>query len=271
MNTSAAREAARQSNGEFGPQVRSEPDPAKAGLDTEPTGMTLEELEAAGRCWKEGRRIYVRCGYRSQANTEMRDIGAKWDRDAGALWVGSGKAPLVVQILNDAATRAEQVEGQKGLGLWVKIPYEDASAREEAKRLGAKWDKDRKEWAMPDQESLDKIETRVAAATAPKPQPHRNQPEPARIDWAGWKRTGEERYVQRRIEGNSRYMRRAEAEQFAPRVGTVRDLKSGGRYMVTSVSIQFLKSEECEDQGFYGVETGWYADIRGEVVEPEAG
>ena len=49
---------------------------------------------------------------------------------------------------------------------WVKIPYEDASAREEAKRLGAKWDKDRKEWAMPDQESLDKIETRVAAATA---------------------------------------------------------------------------------------------------------
>jgi hypothetical protein len=77
------------------------------------TDRPLADDIPTDRAWRTGRRIYIRCGYNSRTNTDLRDIGAKWDADVRALWVGSGKADHVLAILAAATERAAAVEAVK--------------------------------------------------------------------------------------------------------------------------------------------------------------
>jgi hypothetical protein len=123
------------------------------------------------KAWLNGRRVYVTCGYNSLLNTQMRDLGAKWDREMGALYTGtqSGKLDKVIALVLADAQRAAVRDGVKGLGLWVSIPAGAADIRAEAKKLGAVFDGDRKEWAMPSAETQSAVEALIAARkTAPR-------------------------------------------------------------------------------------------------------
>ena len=109
------------------------------------------------RAWKVGRRIYVRCGYKSQLNTQMREIGAKWDGDERALWVGSGKVDQVVPLVQAAAERGAAIDAVKAAGHWVTIPYDATDIRAAAKKAGGIWDGEQRRWAMPSAEALAEI------------------------------------------------------------------------------------------------------------------
>lgn len=136
----------------------------------------LTDTTPTTRAWKEGRRIYIRCGYNSRLNGDLRAIGAKWDPDAlspaathtdrpGALWVGSGKAEQVIALIEAADERAAAAEQVKAdateSGRWVTIPFEADQVRAQAKRIGARWDPARKQWAMPTDEALAAVDTAI--------------------------------------------------------------------------------------------------------------
>lgn len=132
------------------------------------THKPISETVPLDRAWQEGRRIYVRCGYKSTLNQQMRQLGARWDPDQRALWVGSTKKPAVLVLVAEAAERADRVARVKDLGLWVAIPRGMASVREQAKQLGLLFDGDRKEWAAPTRQAQEKVERLVAEQRAAK-------------------------------------------------------------------------------------------------------
>jgi hypothetical protein len=122
--------------------------------------------------WIDARRIYIDAPYRSNLNESLRAIGAKWDGEIRALWVGKGKRPIVevaVRAHIDAAPARQQAAADKrattaqtvAAGHLVAIPYEYTQLREEAKEHGAVWVPDRKMWAMP---TADLAERAAAAA-----------------------------------------------------------------------------------------------------------
>src|SRR5262245_11099798 len=84
----------------------------------------LAEGIPLGRAWREGRRVYVICSYQSTLSTELRALGAKWDRETvapgspadsrpGALWVGSGKADQVTPLVLAHLGRITEIETAK--------------------------------------------------------------------------------------------------------------------------------------------------------------
>lgn len=114
-------------------------------------GVSVDSL------WQEGRRIYATCGYRSQLNTDLRAIGAKWDAGRRALWVGSTKRAAVIEAVRQATDRRAAIDQTKALGLWLAIPYEAEGVRLAAKTARAVFDGERKAWAFRDQESLARV------------------------------------------------------------------------------------------------------------------
>lgn len=233
------------------------------------------------RAWKAGRRVYVRSPYKSRLGDALYGIGAKWDRDEGALWVGSGKLAAVIPLIEEHEERAAETRAVRDAGLFVKIPYEAAAVRTEAKRLGARWDKDRKMWAMPDGESLARAQVLVrefAEAAAPR----KAAAKAARAaDRALRGRTPEEiiaasgRTVVPGAEKLSfsgelaGYMKRAEAERHAPVPGDVEKVR-GVRYLVLEGSVQFWDEDACADQMPHW-EPGWKMFWTGIAVEPADG
>lgn len=178
------------------------------------------------RAWQEGRRVYVRCGYRSKLNQQMRQLGARWDADQRALWVGSTKKPAVLALLAEAAERMERVEGVKALGLWVAIPRGMAQVREQAKKLGCLFDGDRKEWAAPSPEARAQVEHLVA--------------EQELAERAGRRTTGElvsHRWV------STRRMRSGDARGMLHRVGEVIQLADGRHGVVVEAKAWFTSEE----------------------------
>lgn len=128
----------------------------------------LSETIDTDRAWQEGRRIYVRCGYKSKLNSQLRQLRAHWDPERRALWVGSTKKPAVIALIEEATQRADHIEAIKARGLWVNIPRGMPEVREQAKKLGAVFDADRTEWAAPTPEARAQVERLVAEHRAAK-------------------------------------------------------------------------------------------------------
>ena len=135
---------------------------------TETTTKPLAEDIPLERAWKAGRRIYVRCGYRSLLNDQIRDLGGKWDRDERALWVGSGKVAQVLTAVRAAEERGVKVEQVKAAGHEISIPFARVDIREFAKSLGAIWQATSKTWALPTAEALGQVEAALAAQAKPQ-------------------------------------------------------------------------------------------------------
>lgn len=124
---------------------------------TDPQAKPIHPDIPTDRAWQVSRRLYVRCGYQSQLNSELRELGAKWDGDVRALWVGSGKRDQVVAAVQRTLTRVAEVDAVKAAGRWVAIPFDAADIRARAKEHGAIWDGDRKQWAMPSDDSYQEV------------------------------------------------------------------------------------------------------------------
>lgn len=237
------------------------------------------------RAWRTGRRVYVRCGYQSQLNTELRDLGGRWDADERALWVGSGKADKVIPLVAAAIERAAAIETVKATatetGRWVTIPYAAAAVRDRAKALGARWDAGRKQWAMPTDTAHAEISEAVAAlhaAAAAERAAERAargatveaaKPTPADIvAGAGRVATGDTAHTLRL---STRRMNKAVAATMAHKVGAVVHLTDGRRGVVVDTDVWFT-GEEMASSACWHDETHDQAhwDIRATlaVVEP---
>lgn len=227
------------------------------------------------KAWRSARRIYIRAGYKSQLNNELRDIGAKWDAGERALWVGSGKLNQVTTAVLAQGERIAAVEAIKTLDLWVEIPYDAAEIRTRAKRLGARWDRERKLWAMPTAEALTEIRNAVAtwnadraaareAARRERQAAAQQAPEDV-IAASGRTVIGEQIEVNGRLHGR---MRRPEAEQRKPQVGTVRRVEGGQRVLVISSVVEFWSQDNVDDVAPHR-EPGWYWRYTGVPVEPD--
>lgn len=114
------------------------------------------------RAWRQGRRLYVRCGYRSALNAELRAIGARWDDDQRALWVGPTRFERALPLIRAYVRKLERIEATKALGLWVAVPRGAAEVRARAKDLECVYDDGRKEWAAPSPAAQARLEELVA-------------------------------------------------------------------------------------------------------------
>lgn len=104
--------------------------------------------------WQAGRRIYVRCGYKTQLNQALRDLGAHWDSDQRARWVGVTKKTQLVELVRAHQQRITALEEVKQAGRWISIPYEAGEVRTQVKKkLGGVWDPQTKRWALPSEEA----------------------------------------------------------------------------------------------------------------------
>lgn len=246
------------------------------------------------QAWKTGRRIYVRSGYRSQLNTELREAGASWDAKERALWVGTGKLDQVLPLIQEHQQRIAQAVAVKAAGLWVVIPYDAAAIRAAAKTAGARWDQDRKAWAMPTPETYQQITDQVsawqrklaeqkaaadAAARAARLAAERQEQENAALTAAARAAqlltasartaTGEHGTATGRLPGR---MRQAEAETRKPQPGQTVRLRDGRRVLVLTCAVDFW-SQDAIDDGVVGdpsMDPGWYYRYEFATVEPTA-
>lgn len=226
----------------------------------------------AEKAWRQGRRVYVRAGYKTQLDDQIRRIGGKWDAEEKALWVGSGKLEQVIPMILAQAERAAQVQAVKDAGRWVAIPYEATAIRAEAKKLGAKWDAQRKEWAMPTDEALAAVTRMIGEQKAARQQQRQQASAKAAVSEddiiaaSGRTLTGERHDLEGKLSGRGK---RSWAEEAKPQPGTVRRLADGKRVLVLSSAVDFLGENDIADQAPH-LEPGWYYRYTGAVVEPTA-
>jgi hypothetical protein len=217
------------------------------------------------RAWQDGRRLYVRCGYKSQLNAALRELGATWDPGQHALWTGSGKREQVTAAVLAAEERIRAAKAVKALGLWVAIPPAADDIRGRAKELCAVFDGELKQWAMPSEDALTevldligqrqaRIKAENAAAQEQTPEQGQRERAEARVAPAGT--------AQRRIEQviaktgrtptgetatatvvSTRRMNKATAASIAEPAGAVIHLADGRRGLITGVDIWFTNDE----------------------------
>lgn len=123
----------------------------------------------ADRAWKTGRRVYVRSAKGSALSEALWGANATWDREHGAHYIGTGKLEALLPLIREAGGRAARVQDVKAAGLWIAIPIGAKDVREHAKGLGAVWDADRKEWALPTAEAREEVAAKVTTWQASKP------------------------------------------------------------------------------------------------------
>lgn len=143
--------------------------------DTPITDAPIADGVPLSRAWRDGRRIYIVSAKDSPLSNKLWELGAAWDRDMRAHYVGTGKPGLakleqVLPLIREAEDRAARVQAVKDAGHWIAIPIGAKDIREHAKlHLGAIWGGDgRKEWALPTAQARDEVAAMIAARPAPK-------------------------------------------------------------------------------------------------------
>lgn len=252
------------------------------------------------RAWQTGRRLYVRCGYHSRLNDGLRKLGAHWDPEQRALWIGSTKREAVVDLLLTAEAHRNRIEEIKKQDRWVSIPYDAAIIRERAKKLGGIFDRDRKEWALPSDETAGEInellsvywkrikeqreaekkaleeryaQDRAAAADARQQEKRDAAARAARlreqvIADSGRTTTGETATL---VEISTRFMNKTTANEKAYQLGAVIQLDDGRRGIIVARDIWFTNSDMASSVCWHAEthdEAHW--DFRYElaIVEP---
>jgi len=231
------------------------------------------------KAWKTSRTIFVTAGYNSVLSGEMYDLGAKWDRDEHAFRTGPGKLDTVIPLILADLGRAAKTADIKSAGLWVKIPFEAHAIRDQAKNLGARWDKDRKEWAMPGEESLAQVRELVSAHG----QAEKDRKTAARAKKAAEAAVTDEEIITRsgrtlvsdvrvgleRHESQWR-MKRAEAEKYAPERGEIQRTRDGKYWLILSAAkADFWNEDTCADLAPH-LQPGWHYSFAGVEVTPTA-
>lgn len=129
----------------------------KAAVASDPLERRAAD-EVGWRVEPRGARVYVTGTRRGDpAVTRLRTLGAHWDAENQAWWVGKAKLKQVSELaekVNDKKTagKADAV-ARKSQGLAITIPFANEKARTAAKKLGARWDAVDKQWLMPDDDS----------------------------------------------------------------------------------------------------------------------
>lgn len=190
--------------------------------------------------WRAGRRLYVVTPYGSQLNEAVRALGGKWDPAARALWVGSGKADALTEVLTAhlgspddiamqaamKAARREQVAGVVALGHRLELAAYETDAREVVKAAGGVWDPATESWCLPTPEALTvarrEVESLRRARITARHQQRRDQAAAAAKQVrADTTRTILEPETKRTLTWHLPPTRRPAAEIAAPKVGTV--------------------------------------------------
>jgi hypothetical protein len=222
---------------------------------------SLDPAIPTSTAWQQGRRLYVRCGFASQLSAVLRNLGAHWDGDARALWIGSTKKAAVIEAVRASEARKNAVQAVKGAGRWVHIPYDAHDIRARAKDvLGGVYGGDARKgwWAMPTDEGLAEVtalvktwhekaeerarEERVAAqaagdfAAAGNAQGRRER----LLERSGRTPTGETAELR---EISTRRMNKAIAQGLASTAGDLVHLADGRRGIVTGVEVWFTNDE----------------------------
>lgn len=209
------------------------------------------------RAWrlKGGRSIYVHAGYQTQLDVALRELGAKWDSGQRALKIGAAKLEAVMPLLDEQAARAAAVDAVKAEARYVTIPFEAEDIRADAKRLGGVWDRDRRQWAMPSDESLAEVNRALEQRRAALAEERRRADalETAAADQAaaqhgeqivresGRTATGETDTLTEVSTG--RMNKHPRPHQRARALGSVVRLADGRRGLITSVKIWFTGEE----------------------------
>lgn len=237
--------------------------------------------------WVVGRRIYVQTPKTSQLNEQLIGLGAKWDWEVHARWVGTGKRdavlPLVLAAADQERERRQAVERQIAAGRWVQIPSGVdgvvTAMHRRAGELGAVWDPEGWRYALPDDESRDRLQRaldrwlaeqqadrertevqrrerlRSAAEEKTRQEAEKRQADEDRARRArervladsGRTATGETVDVRRY---STQYMNRAGAESRGWQVGEVRRLDDGRRALVVERHIRFYSEEQASEYSY---------------------
>jgi hypothetical protein len=249
-----------------------------------PTKPIADDIPTS-RAWKEGRRIYVTSDYGSPLAGALYEAGGKWDRDARARWFGSSKLEIVLAVLcehlpaEDEAAQAKAdrraiVEEIKARGHWVKIPKNMLPARTRAKDLGAVFDGDRAEWALPDRETALEVMKLVSDARRAQDQRRKASKEATAavtdedvIAASGRATVGEPITTRRELTGYAPMTRREVTDMF--RVGSVHQMGPTNRYLILTLGrAEFLSEDDLEDMGYPGSKPRWVVELRVIQVKP---
>lgn len=244
----------------------------------------LHEDVPLAHAWVTGRRIYVQTPKNSTLNQQLVELGAKWDWEVRARWVGTGKRDRVLPLVLADAER-EQAEKQAAAevlaaGRWVQLPRDVdgvvTAMHQRAGRLGAVWDADGQRYALPSDDARDRLQRqldtwlaeqqadrdrteaqrrerrRAQAEQIEREQAEVRQVEADRVQRrrdrvvadSGRPATGETVTVRRYDE---RYMNRAGAEQIAWQIGSVRRLRDGRRGLVVDRHIRFWSEDDATE------------------------
>lgn len=266
-----------------------------------PDQKPLHEGVPLEHAWVQGRRIYVRTPKESQLNHELIALGAKWDWNERARWVGTGKRdqvlPLVLADEERARARQQAAAELLAAGRWVQLPRDVegvvTAMHSRAAKLGAVWDGPGFRYALPSddhraklQEQLDAWLTERQAAkertAAEEAAEYARQAEEERLAAVEAARKFRERIVagsRRTLTGetttvytiSTRYMNRATAEGMAWKLGTVRKLRDGRRGLVVGRDVWFTNEHDATDLDWHSDapdEARWNFRYVLELVEP---
>jgi hypothetical protein len=227
------------------------------------TSLKPEPLAAdvpLAKAWRCAARIYVRCGERSKLGEHMNGLGARWDRDAKAVWVDARYVDTAVKAIRDAAEREAFAVAVKAQDHWLEIPYDAEHVRDAAKKAGALFDGPTKRWAFPTEDALRRVEEardvwiteteeagRLEGVAAEEARQARFVEQAARrrvsvLDASGRNATGET--VEHR-EVTTQFLNRAGAERAARPEGSVLRLRDGRRGLVVGVKVWFTNDEDA--------------------------
>lgn len=229
--------------------------------------------------WREGRRIYVVTPYGSDLNAAVRAAGGTWDRDARALWVGSGKVDTVETILTThvgspeaveqaqaaTAARREQIAAIVAAGLAITLAPAEVEARAAVKAAGGVWDPATSRWYMPSPEAHAEATAAVAQHRASRAAARRRSPATSSTADAvrqATRRTILEPQTHRTLQWRLPKSRRPAAEAAAPAPGSVQ-VHEGRAWLVLARSVE---AEVDIDDTF----VGWLVVADCVEVEPGA-
>lgn len=127
-----------------------------------------ETGEVGWRMDERGSRTYITGTSYGDPNVQkLKELGAHWDPEQKAWWVGRTKAEsaraLVDRVNAKKTDFANEATRRKESNLGVAIDYSDIATREAAKKLGAVWDAKNKQWLAPNQETADKLQQMATA------------------------------------------------------------------------------------------------------------
>ena len=154
--------------GKFTSKPKTEPD--KKPEAEQPKNTVKEEIPGAESdtatisgvftLEKSGRRIYID-GPTYDHRQKIKDMGGKWDPEERKWWVSSQKLDRIEKLSRSIAEKKEKrrqyVQSAKDAGNFVSIPFNASAIREKAKKLGAVWNKDAKQWMFRDPKNAEQI------------------------------------------------------------------------------------------------------------------